>query len=92
MDSSVGDKENINKKLPNWEDVEILRRLRNRFGHSFGKYNPKDEEDKKLMDALMHRYEPSQDIPKDFPINQDKVIYPIAQGVLQYAKFKLSQK
>jgi len=90
----VGDKkeESIDQNLPGWEDLEILRRLRHRFAHSSGKYDSRDSDDKKLMQALMLKYEPCPKEPPDFPINQDKVIYPITKAVLQYAEAKFSRQ
>ena len=88
----VGDKENIDKNLSGWEDLDILRRLRNRFAHSSGKYDSGESDDKILMEKLMLKYEPCPKEPPDFPINQDKVIYPITKAVLQYAEAKFSRQ
>ena len=88
----IGNSEKINKNLKGWEDLEVLRRLRHRFAHSSGKYNSEKVKDRKLMEVLMSRYKPCSVEPSDFPINQDKVIYPIVKGVLQYTEAKFSHQ
>lgn len=73
----------IKLHLDGCEEMDILRRLRNRFAHG-GEYNPNIKDDKKLFDRLVGHFSLTISHPEIFPIPIDKVIEPIFNKVKTY--------
>jgi hypothetical protein len=76
------------------EEVDILRRLRNQFGHGSGRYDPGDPEEKKLYQRIVdhfhlteHQHSESEGI---YPIPIDQVLVPLAEGAKRYVQWKSS--
>ena len=44
------------RHLEGYEDMDILRRLRNKVGHGSGKYDPGDPDKKAIHDRIMQRF------------------------------------
>jgi hypothetical protein len=70
-------------------DVDILRRLRNEFGHGSGRYDGRDPEKRKLLERIVSHFhlspaEYAEDGPW-FPIPIDKGLVPLAEGSKRYA-------
>jgi len=80
-------KQGINKRVDNWEFVEVVRQLRNRFAHGSGKYNSEDTDHKKTLDVMFRlRLVSTWSSDKtEWPLAIDTVIEPIFKGCRQYA-------
>jgi hypothetical protein len=79
----------IRTDLPGHEDVDILRRLRDVFSHTDGRYRPEDPDHKRLYDRIINHFgldqrNYSEDQGK-FPIPIDKVLVPIAEACKRHA-------
>jgi hypothetical protein len=53
---SVGNTIKIDKTLDGWENVELLRRLRNKVGHGSGEYDPDDPDKQMLWEMIVWHY------------------------------------
>ena len=76
--------------LDGYEEVSILRELRNAFAHSSGKYDSTDSDKRKLYNRVIKHFslDPKQ-YPEDdgkFPIPIDKVLVPLAEGCKKYVR------
>src|SRR5688572_31484394 len=79
-----------------WQDVELVRRLRNKIGHGSGNYDPNDKDKKKLFDSIVDYYKVPQgysyfDVEK-YPIGIKQVLVPMAHGCKTYAAAYLEVK
>lgn len=87
---SSGSEREINQSLPGHDEVDILRRLRNEFAHTSGKYDPQKPEQKKLHDRIFEHFElRPNDHPSDhpgFPIPIDAVLMKLAEGCKEYVR------
>ncbi|MCG6959165.1 hypothetical protein LJE82_04640, partial [bacterium BMS3Abin03] len=78
----------IDQSIDGWEEVDLVRRLRNQFAHSSGKYDPNDPEEKKLYERIVTFFKVS--LAKDsseateFPLPIDVVLEPITEGCKKY--------
>lgn len=57
-----------------YKKLHILKRLRNKFGHSLGTYNHKSQRDRKLLKDIIMEFNLPQKDYSDFPISIDTVI------------------
>jgi hypothetical protein len=77
----------ICKELPGHEEIDILRRLRNEFAHSSGRYDATDPEARKLYERIVDHFRIQTDDPssaKDYPIPIDTVLVPLTQACKRY--------
>ena len=80
----------IDQAIDGWEEVDLVRRLRNQFAHSSGRYNSNDTEEKKLYERIVTHFKVS--LAKDsseateFPIPIDVVPEPLTEGCKKYIK------
>lgn len=78
----------INFTLPGAEDLNILRKLRNRFAHTAA-FNPKSDGDRDLYGMVMNRYKFSVTVqqPTDrIPLPIDQVLEPMLGAVMKYVQ------
>jgi hypothetical protein len=79
----------IRPDLQGHEEVDIVRRLRNQFGHGPGNYDPTDPEKKKLFDRIRTYFNLSnEEISRSegkFPLPINQVLVPLAEGCKRYA-------
>ncbi len=82
----LGEDKKIDRKIKGWEELDILRRLRNRFAHSSGRYNPQDTDDKKLFESVVSHFklERNEYDSNEFPLPSTKVILEIFKGCKAY--------
>ena len=76
--------DNFNKK-DNCE-LYILKRFRNKFGHTLGSYNKDNEDDRNLMRHIIRTFKLEDKEYSDFPIPSDTVIKNIIESAIQYVK------
>ena len=84
----ISNKININQQLAGWEEVDLVRRLRHKFGHSSGFCNPGDPDDKRLRLRLVEKFHLRDEDhqPHLFPIPVDHVVVPLAEGCKSYIR------
>jgi hypothetical protein len=71
------------------EEMDILRRLRNKIGHGSGRYDPTDADKKKLYDRLVQHFKVDpkaylEDTSK-YPLAVGQVLVPLAEACKRYA-------
>jgi hypothetical protein len=76
--------DNFNKK--DSPELYILKRLRNKFGHSLGFYNKDDEDDRNLMRKIIETFNLENKEYLDFPISNNIIIEQIINASIQYIK------
>lgn len=81
----------IDQSLDGADEVDILRRLRRVIGHTDGRYNAADKEEKTLYMRIKEYFRLSDaECPSDgehrYPLPIDRVIIPLAEGCIRYAK------
>lgn len=76
----------IDQSIDGWEDIDLVRRLRNYFAHSSGKYNPSKSEHIKTMKVLGEHLNINIDGRDDFPLMIDTVLEPLFKGCRKYAE------
>jgi hypothetical protein len=74
-----------------YKKLQILKQLRNEFGHGLGTYNPTSPKDKKLMKNIVTEFNLPDIDYSDFPISIDTVINEIVNESLRCVT-ELSQK
>ena len=78
----------IDQNVDGWEDVDLLIRLRNKFAHSSGKYNSRNNVSKSLYKKLVERYKlkdvKSLEEANEFPLSIDTVLEPLTEGCKKY--------
>ena len=77
----------INQEVEGWEEVELIRRIRNKLAHKNGEYNPEDTDDRKLYEIIVERFQLNVEKPaeaKGFPIPIDTVLIPLSIGCKKY--------
>lgn len=79
----------IDFKFEGAEHVNIVRRLRNCFAHSSGRYDPTDKDHKKTMQLIHDKLGIPTDGATDWPISIDKVLNPLYKGCIMYARQKM---
>lgn len=86
---SNGVRGKINQELQGWQDVDLVRRLRNKIGHGSGVYDPNDADKKKLFDVIVEYYKVPEGYSyfevEKYPIGIKQVLVPMANGCKQYA-------
>ena len=80
----------IDFNLEGAEHVNIVRRLRNCFAHSSGRYDPTDKEHRKTMQLIHDKLGEPIDGLTDWPIAIDRVLKPLYNGCVMYAKQKMN--
>jgi hypothetical protein len=83
--------EGLCKDIPEWEDMWILRRLRNKFGHGPGSFNISDEENIELYEQIVYRYRIDSELweeyyPDEFPLSIEKVLLPMFNNCYKYVE------
>lgn len=86
----VGNRIRIETGLDGSAEVELLRRLRNKFSHGGGAYRASDSEDRKLRKALIDYFNVSDREPPNssgwFPIPIQGVLVKLANGCERYVR------
>ena len=72
------------------DDVDLIRRFRNYFAHSSGKYNPRKSEHRKTLEKMKVHLDIDIKNIKDFPLSIHTVLEQLFKGCKKYveAKFK----
>lgn len=86
----VGDEESkikIDNTSPGSQEVDFVRRLRNIFGHSSGKYNSNRSDHRKLRKELIEYFD-IQLSNREFPLSINDVIVPLFEGCKKYIEAK----
>lgn len=78
----------IDFTLDGTEQLNIVRRLRNRFAHSSGRYNPDDPDDLTTMKLMGKHLSISIDGRDAWPLAIDTVLEKLLDGCRKYAKQK----
>lgn len=78
----------IDTSLPGHKMVEIIHFLRIQFAHRHGIFDPQDEDSVKLRKRLFNEFGINQEesLPNQFPLDKNRVILPIVNGVKEYVK------
>ena len=79
----------LNKSLPGFQDVNIVRRLRNVLTHTSGRYNTSDAEERRLYETMVTHYRvegADSATATEFPLSIDAVLVPMARGCQEYAQ------
>ncbi len=82
----LGESASLNKDSPGFIEVEIVRRLRNIYAHSLGRYNEQDSGHRKLRDVLFDRFNVDAKEYLEFPLNINRVLTPLIVGCKEYIK------
>lgn len=84
----LSDKQRIDKTFDGWEEVDLIRRLRHKFAHSSGRYNPNDKDSKELYDKILTLFRltdiKSSADATEFPLSIDEVLEPLTEGCKKY--------
>ncbi|MFO7445170.1 MAG: hypothetical protein R6W90_02340 [Ignavibacteriaceae bacterium] len=78
---------NFDKSLPGATGLDILKRLRNEFGHGLGLYNPKNQRDRKLMKDIIDHFTFEKKGYLDYPLNKDILI----KGIISESKIYIKE-
>ena len=83
----------LDQNLPGYDEMDIVRRLRNMIGHG-SEYDPADSGKKKLYDRVVAHFNVQsesylQDAEK-YPIAVGQVLVPMAHGCKVYVQAKLA--
>lgn len=78
----------IDQSFEGWKELDLLRRLRNIFAHTSGRFNSKNAKHNKLVNELVSYFNIQDRIPNKFPIPIDKVCIPIYDGCVRYIQQK----
>lgn len=76
----------IDKNLEGHEMLEVIHFLRIQFAHKDGVYNPNNKDAQKLRERLFRTFNihPNESLPNQFPLDKNRVILPIVEGVKKY--------
>lgn len=84
----LSDQKRIDQKIDGWKEVDLIRRLRNKFAHSSGRYNPNDKDSKELYEQISKHFSlnntNSSVDATEFPLSIDKVLEPLTAGCKKY--------
>jgi hypothetical protein len=80
----VGDNTPINQSLPGWKAVDLVRRLRNVFGHTQGIYNSGDASHVKLVTEICTYAGQQIPNPTSFPLSIDTILTPLLRDCKEY--------
>lgn len=78
----------IDFEIDGCEHLNIVRRLRNRFAHSSGRFNPDDKDDKKTMELIRVNLNIDIDRSVDWPLAINTVLQPLCEGCKRYVECK----
>ncbi len=79
----------IDPTLDGSEHIEIVRRLRNYFAHSSGRFNSLDKEHKKTMEIIGEKFGVSIENKTEWPLSINTVLKPLYEGCVTYSKRKM---
>jgi hypothetical protein len=83
----ISDKMKIDTSIEGADDIDILRRLRDILAHGTGKYNPFDENQRKLVERMIVRYGiKAKDHLHEMPLAIDTIIDPLFNGCREYVQ------
>lgn len=84
----LSNKIGIDKNIDGWKEVDLIRRLRHKFAHSKGRYNPKNKDSKELYEQISKHFSLTNIKPPskatEFPLSIDKVLEPLTAGCKKY--------
>jgi hypothetical protein len=79
----------IRPDIEGHNEVDIIRRLRNTFGHGSGRYDPADAEKRELFERIVSHFdlEVGEDSEHEgkYPLSISEVLIPLAEGCRRYA-------
>ena len=79
------EKKNLDKGLPGYPEMELLRRIRNVLTKTSLDYRPNDAENRRLRETVIRHFDLGEhDIQEQIPLPIDKVIDPIFEGCRKY--------
>lgn len=79
----------IDFDLDGSDDVDLVRRLRNYFAHSSGKYNSSKSEHRKTLEKMGTHLNVDIKNRIDFPLSIGTVIEPLFKGCKKYVESKM---
>lgn len=79
------------QSIPEWEDMWILRCLRNKYSHGPGSFNISEDKDIELYEIIVYKYGVDRELweeyyPNEFPLSIEKVLIPMFNNCYQYVK------
>lgn len=84
----LSDEKKIDQKIDGWKEVDLIRRLRHKFAHSSGRYNPQNKDSKKLYEEIVSHFNltgvKASEEATEFPLSIDKVLEPLTEGCKKY--------
>jgi hypothetical protein len=82
----LGAKTNINTKIEGFKMLQFIHFLRKEFAHKTGKYYNDSKDSTKLRNELFayFKIDSSESLPNQFPLDKNRVIKPIVEGVKKY--------
>lgn len=83
-------KPNIDKTIDEWKHIDILRRLRSFYVHSFGEYNPIKH--KKLRDKIIKLYELDDKNPQGIPLPINEVLTKLFEKCKSYIEKRYNKE
>ena len=81
------DQGRLDNSREGFDDIDILRRIRNIFSHTSGRYNSSDPDEIRLYNRIIEQYHLDRSTiinANEYPIPIDKVIIPITEGCKKY--------
>jgi hypothetical protein len=84
----------IDQNLEGHEDVDILRRLRNKLVHRSGTYDPTDSEAKTLYERMVNRFSlrtESSETARQYPVHINDFLIPLTEGCKHYVRARVAQ-
>lgn len=82
----MGDTVSLNKESPGLTEMEIVRKLRNKYAHSIGKYNPENPKDSKLKVLMENHFSLEISDYNEFPLDIGAVIDKLIDGCKEYIR------
>jgi hypothetical protein len=82
----------IDQNIDGWKELDLLRRLRNHFAHTDGRFNTCDDEQLYLVKEIVDYFNLNKSTYDHIPINIDEVMEPIFDGCKRYLRKKLKQE
>jgi hypothetical protein len=79
-------KVSIDKSLSGYKMIEVVHFLRTQFAHRPGRFDPNDNDSVILRERLFEEFNisPEESLPDQFPLDKNRVIVPIVNGVKNY--------
>jgi hypothetical protein len=79
----------IRPDIEGHNEVDILRRLRNSFGHGSGRYDPDNADKRQLFERIVSHFDldVGEDVENEgkYPLSISEVLIPLAEGCRRYA-------